>query len=493
MKIERLIDLEDFEFDTLLITYNQKDTLSLCLDRISDIFAALKEDGLVGGNKVYGIRGKDFTYKGRPYYNMVFIGVTENDSPRKIQLQYGAAMKEVKRLKGRKVLAMLAGDKVVYWAESALKGLCLADYEFNKYKSSVKADDREMEVGVLTTLDPGEFKLMLNRATYVSDAVKFARDLVNEPANKMKPEDLAEAAKKLGEDYNMKTMILGPAEIEELGMNAYLSVAQGSSNEPKFIVVEYNGYVTDSDKIAFIGKGVCFDTGGYNIKYGGGMSGMKNDMAGAAAVLGAMKAIAEAKLEINVVAVIPACENMISGNSSRPGDIVESMNGMFIEIDNTDAEGRLTLADAITYAIRTKRATTVVDIATLTGACIVALGDRYIGTFSNDDAVMQKVIQSSVASGEAIWRLPLCEDEYPGINASSIADIKNVGNSTNSASAAAAFLQAFVEDVPWVHFDIAGTADSKLEREIYSVGATGCGVQLLYELAKSMEKPHKSY
>lgn len=491
MKIERLIDLEDYEFDTLLITYNQKDTLSLCLDRISDIFAALKDDGLVGGNKVYGIRGKDFAYKGRPYYNMVFIGVTENDSPRKIQLQYGAAMKEVKRLRGRKVLVMLAGDKVAYWAESALKGMYLADYQFNKYKSA-KTDEAEMEVGVLTTLEPGEFKLMLNRATYVSDAVKFARDLANEPANKMTPEALAQEAKKLGEAYNMKTLIMGPGEIEDMGMYAYLSVAQGSMQEPRFIVMEYNGRITEPDKLALIGKGVCFDTGGYNIKFGGGMAGMHGDMAGAAAVLGAMKAIAEAKLEVNVLAVIPACENMISGNATRPGDIVESMNGKFIEIDNTDAEGRLTLVDAITYAIRTKRATAVVDIATLTGACVVALGDRYIGTFSNDDALMQKVIQSSVASGEAIWRLPLCDDEYVEMNASMVADIKNTGTQCG-ATAAAGFLQAFVEDTPWVHFDIAGTADTKVDREIFSYGATGSGVQLLYELAKSMEKPHKSY
>lgn len=491
MKIERLIDLEDYEFDTLLITYNQKDTLSLCLDRISDIFAALKEDGLVGGSKVYGIRGKDFAYKGRPYYNMVFIGVTENDSPRKIQLQYGAAMKEVKRLRGHKTLVMLAGDKVAYWAESALKGLYLADYQFDKYKSA-KADDREMEVGVLTTLEPGEFKLMLNRATYVSDAVKFARDLANEPANRLTPEVLAEEARKLGEAYNMKTLIMGPEEIEDLGMHAYLSVAKGSVNEPRFIVMEYNGRITETEKLALVGKGVCFDTGGYNIKFGGGMAGMHGDMAGAAAVLGAMKAIAEAKLELNVLAVIPACENMISGGSSRPGDIVESMNGKYIEIDNTDAEGRLTLVDAITYAIRTKRATSVVDIATLTGACVVALGDRYIGTFSNDDALMQKVIQSSVASGEAIWRLPLCEDEYAGINASAVADIKNCGSQCG-ASAAAGFIQEFVEDKPWVHFDIAGTADTKMDREIFSMGATGSGVQLLYELAKSLEKPHKSY
>lgn len=492
MKIERLIDLEDFEFDTLLVTYNQKDTLSLCLDRISDIFTALKEDGLVGGNKVYGIRGRDFSYKGRPYYNMVFIGVTGDDSPRKIQLQYGAAMKEVKRLRGRRVLMMIAGEKAPYWAESALKGLYLADYQFTKYKSALKDADKELEVGVLTTLEPGEFKLILNRASSLSQAVIFARDLANEPANKMTPEQLAAEAVKLGEEYNMKSMILGPAEIEDLGMHAYLSVAQGSAKEPRFIVLEYNGRITDKEKLALVGKGVCFDSGGYNIKIGGGMTGMKGDMSGAAAVLGAMKAIAEAKLEVNVLAVIPACENMISGNAARPGDIVESMNGKFIEIENTDAEGRLTLVDAITYAIRTKRATAVVDIATLTGACVVALGDRYIGTFSNDDALMQKVIQSSVVSGEAIWRLPLCEDEYSGINASFVADIKNTGEQCG-ATAAAGFLQAFVEEVPWVHFDIAGTAESKMDREIFSIGATGSGVQLLFELVKSLEKPHKSY
>ena len=491
MKIERLIDLEDYEFDTLLITYNQKDTLSLCLDRISDIFAALKDDGLVGGSRVYGIRGKDFAYKGRPYYNMVFIGVTEDDSPRKIQFQYGAAMKEVKRLRGRKVLAMFAGDKVAYWAESAMKGLYLADYQFTKYKSGMKNTD-EVEVGVLTTLEPGEFKLMQTRATYVSEAVMFARDLANEPANVMTPQKLAEEAKKIGDAYNIKTMIMGEEEIRDLGMNAYLAVAQGSAKEPQFIVMEYNGRVTEPEKLALIGKGVCFDSGGYNIKFSSGMAGMHGDMSGAAAVLGAMKAIAEAKIEVNVLAIIPACENMISGNAIRPGDIVESMNGKFIEIDNTDAEGRLTLVDAITYAIRTKKATAVVDIATLTGACVVALGDRYIGTFSNDDALMQKVIQSSVASGEAIWRLPLCEDEYPGMNDSFVADIKNTGTQAG-ATAAAGFLHAFVEDTPWVHFDIAGTADSKMEREIFSMGAPGSGVQLLYELVKSLEKPHKSY
>lgn len=492
MKIERLIDLEDFEFDTLLVTYNQKDTLSLSLDRISDIFAALKEDGLVGGTKVYGIRGRDFSYKGRPYYNMVFIGVTEDDSPRKIQLQYGSAMKEIKRLCGRKVLMMAAGEKVSYWVEAALKGLYLADYQFTKYKSSLKKDEKELEVGVLTTLEPGDFKLKLTRASSLSQAVMFARDLSNEPANRMTPEKLGEEARKLGETYNMKTMVLGPAEIEDLGMNAYLSVARGSEQEPRFIVLEYNGRVTDQDKLALVGKGVCFDSGGYNVKIGGGMTGMKGDMSGAAAVLGAMKAIAEAKLEVNVLAVIPACENMISGNAARPGDIVESMNGKYIEIENTDAEGRLTLVDAITYAIRTKRATAVVDIATLTGACVVALGDRYIGTFSNDDELMQKVIQSSVLSGEAIWRLPLCEDEYSGMNASFVADIKNTGEQCG-ATAAAGFLQEFVEGVPWVHFDIAGTADSKQDREIFSIGATGSGVQLLFELVKSLEKPHKSY
>ena len=224
------------------------------------------------------------------------------------------------------------------------------------------------------------------------------------------------------------------------------------------------------------------------------MIGMHGDMEGGAAVIAAMGAIAEAKLGINVVGIIPACENLVSGKSMKPGDIVKSMNGKTIEIGNTDAEGRLVLADAITYAIRECGATSIIDIATLTGAVLRALGRRYSGLFSNSEDLAAKIVQASVISGENVWRLPLGEDEYPDINGSDVADIKNTGKGVQSgAIAGARFLQEFVEKKPWVHLDIAGTADSVEDTQIYSKGATGAGAMLLYEAVKLMEKPYKSY
>ena len=222
------------------------------------------------------------------------------------------------------------------------------------------------------------------------------------------------------------------------------------------------------------------------------MKGMHGDMGGAAAVIAAMGAIAEAKLGINVTAVIPACENLISGKSMKPGDIVKSMNGKYIEVVNTDAEGRMALADAITYAIRQCGATTLVDVATLTGACQVALGSRYTGVFSNSDELAAKLVQASILAGENIWRLPLGDDEYKDLNASSVADIANCGTQCG-ATAAARFLHAFVEKKPWIHLDIAGTSESDADKEIYSEGGTGVAAMTLYELVKLMEKPYKSY
>jgi len=222
------------------------------------------------------------------------------------------------------------------------------------------------------------------------------------------------------------------------------------------------------------------------------MKGMHGDMGGAAAVIAAMGAIAEAKLGINVTAVIPACENMISGKAMKPGDIVKSMNGKYIEVVNTDAEGRMALIDAITYAIRECGATTLIDVATLTGACVVALGDRYTGAFSNSDELMSKIVQASILAGENIWRLPMGDEEYDNLNASTVADIANCGKKCG-ATAAARFLGEFVEKKPWVHLDIAGTSESDEDTEIYSKGGTGAATMLLYEVVKLMEKPYKSY
>ncbi|MEE1228429.1 MAG: leucyl aminopeptidase [Lachnospiraceae bacterium] len=491
MYIQRLVDLEDYEFDTLLVTYNHKNRLSIELGKVSEIFDSLKADGLVGGSKVYGLRGKDFSYQGQPYYNLIFIGIPEKATPRRIQLQFGAAIKEAKRFKGKNLLMTAIGDDIAYWLSSAMKGLLLGDYKFDKYLSSEKEED-ELNLGVLTGMDAASFKKEEQYVQMMAKAVTKARDLVNEPANVMTPSALCKAAKEVCDKNNIKFTVLSKEDCEKLGMNAYLSVAKGSKEAPKFIIMDYNGRVTDTDRIALIGKGICFDAGGYNLKPSRGMAGMQGDMGGAAAVIAAMGAIAESKLGINVTGIVAACENLVSGKSMKPGDIVKSMNGKTIEIDNTDAEGRLTLVDAITYAIRECQATSIVDIATLTGACEVALGSRYTGCFSNSDDLLAKILQGSIIAGENIWKLPLGTDEYPEINKSEIADIKNTGNECG-AIAAARFINEFVESKPWIHLDIAGTSESKKDQEIYSVGGTGVGAMTLYEFVKLMEKPYKSY
>ena len=491
MQIQRLVDLEDYEFDTLLVTYNQKNRLSIELGKVNDIFNVLMDDDLVGGSKVYGLRGKDFSYQGQPYYNLIFIGIPDNSSPRKYQLQFGAAIKEAKKLKGRNLLMTAIGDDVSYWLSSAMKGILLGDYTFDKYHFD-KKDSKEMKLGILTGVDQASFKKEVQYSTMMAQAVALARDLTNEPANVMTPSALADAAKEVCEKNNIKFSVLGKDECEALGMNAFLAVAKGSKQAPKFIVMEYNGRATDDEKIALVGKGICFDAGGYNIKSTPHMKGMQGDMAGGAAVIAAIGAIAQAKLGINVTAIVPACENLISGKATKPGDIVQSLNGKYIEVGNTDAEGRMALADAVTYAIRECGATTVIDIATLTGACVIALGDRYTGVFSNSDDLAAKLVQASIIAGENIWRLPLGGDEYADLNKSSIADLNNVSKKCGAISGAR-FINEFVEKKPWIHMDIAGSSESDADKEIFTEGATGVGVMTLYELVKILEKPYKSY
>lgn len=491
MFIQRLVDLEDYEFDTLLVTYNHKDRLSIEIGKVSEVFENLKEEGFLGGSKVFGLRGKDFYAAGQPNYNLVFVGIPEKATPRRYQLQFGAAAKEIKKLGGKNVLMTAIGEDVAYWLSSAMKGLLLGDYSFKKYFAE-KPEEKDVKIGILTGLDQAAFKKEEQYARSLAEAVILARNLINEPANVMTPAELANQAKAVCDKNNIKFTVLGKAECEALGMGAFLAVAKGSDQEPKFIVMDYNGRATDDEKIALVGKGLCFDAGGYDLKPSSFMAGMHGDMGGAAAVIGAMSAIAAAKLGINVVGVIPACENLINGNAMKPGDIYKSLNGHYIEIDNTDAEGRLALADAITYAIRECGATTVVDVATLTGACARALGDRYTGLFSNSDELAAKTIQASVIAGENVWRLPLGDDEYTDLNLSKVADIKNCGTKVG-AIAAARFLQAFVEKKPWVHLDIAGTSESDSDCEIYSVGGTGAATQLLYEVVRILEKPYRSY
>ncbi len=360
----------------------------------------------------------------------------------------------------------------------AFKAIYLAEYAFDKYLS--KKVHRLDTLSIFTRFK--DAAQCLKRAELLSRNIMIARDVVNEPANVIKPENLASYAIEMLDKLPVDVKVKNKSEIEKIGMKAFLDVAKGSAAEPKLIVMDYKGDPYSSEKLAFVGKGLTFDSGGYSIKPTDSMKTMRYDMAGSAAVIGAMKAMAEAKLKVNVVGIVAACENMISGSSYLPGDIIDTLNGKTVEIVNTDAEGRLTLADAVTYAIRHEKATALVDIATLTGAVLVGLGTQYAGVVTNDEELFETFEKAAKIASEKIWRLPY-DDQLKEANHSKVADLKNSGGRMAGSSTAGAFIGEFTEDVPWVHVDIAGTADTEKDSPYCRTGATGYGVELLFTLA----------
>jgi leucyl aminopeptidase len=319
----------------------------------------------------------------------------------------------------------------------------------------------------------------LKQGLAVAEGMSLAKDLGNLPPNVCTPTYLAAQARELAKRYRMKVTVLERADMERLGMHTLLSVAQGSAQPPKLIVLEYHGGPKSRRPVALVGKGVTFDTGGISIKPSGDMDEMKFDMCGAASVLGTMKAVAEMKLPVNVVGVVPATENMPGSRATRPGDIVKSLSGQTVEILNTDAEGRLILCDALTYVERYKPAA-VIDIATLTGACVIALGHVVSGLFANDDAMAREVAAAADAAYDRVWRMPLLDDYQEQLK-SNFADFANIGGRPAGAVTAACFLARFTKRYPWAHLDIAGTA-WKSGRE---KGATGRPVPLLTQFLVS--------
>lgn len=321
----------------------------------------------------------------------------------------------------------------------------------------------------------------------LANATACARDLVNEPANILLPIELANRAKAAGEESGFQVEIYDEEKIQELGMKAYWEVAKASDNPPRLIVMRYFGDESDrSNIIGLVGKGLTYDSGGLSIKTKQGMLNMKSDMGGSAAVIGAMKAIAEAKLSVNVVAVVAACENMISGKGYRPGDIIQSMGGKSIFIGSTDAEGRLTLIDAIHYIIEKEGVNKVVDIATLTGAAIAALGVVATPIITNDDEFYSSLEKAAETSGEKIWRMPIF-DEYKEQIKSKVADLTNSAGHPGTITAAL-FIKEFVQDKPWIHMDVAGTAWAPKPTDLTPEGGTGAGVRTLYHLVKNINK-----
>jgi leucyl aminopeptidase len=310
----------------------------------------------------------------------------------------------------------------------------------------------------------------------LAEAQNLTRDLANEPANLMTPTILAARAQRLASDRGLECKVIERAEAERLKMGAYLSVANGSVQPPKFIVLTYRGG-RGNRFIGLIGKGITFDSGGISIKPGAGMESMKGDMTGAAAVLGAMDAIARLKPAVNVMAIAPCTENMPSGSATKPGDVVYAMDGQSIEVVNTDAEGRLVLADALAYA-RNEGCTTLIDIATLTGAMSVALGSVRYGVFANDDRVARELERAADAAGERLWRMPL-DGDYEEQIKSDVADIKNTGGRPAGSVTAAKFIQHFAGDTPWAHLDIAGVMTASSDKGVLVKGNSGMPVRTL--------------
>ena len=368
-------------------------------------------------------------------------------------------------------------------AQAVAEGTLLATYRFDRYRTENK-EDLPSELGQVTLLVEKKDQLKdaeegCRRAQDLCAGVFFARDLVNEPGNVKSPRFLTEQARAMAEVTGIKCTVLDQKELQKEGFGGVLGVAQGSVREPYLIVLEYNGGNGDAQPIALVGKGVVFDAGGISLKPAEKMDEMKMDMGGAAAVLGTLKAAALLKLPVNLVGIIPTVENLPSGTAMRPGDILTSLSGKTIEVLNTDAEGRLILADALTYS-RRFNPRVVIDLATLTGACIIALGHHASAVLGNHDGLVKKLLQAGDRSGERIWQLPLWDD-YAGQLKSDIADVKNIGGRPAGTITAAAFLQKFTEGLTWAHLDIAGTAWEDKGRAYAPKGGTGVGVRLLID------------
>ncbi|PTL82614.1 leucyl aminopeptidase [Vitiosangium sp. GDMCC 1.1324] len=420
------------------------------------------------------------------------LGSRARYTPEVLRLAAGRAAKTAQRLKARTlVFAVPETQDTPAALRAVVEGLELGAYRFERYKSSAKEDKNAPKLTTVRLALPGgvektkEHDQAVALGQRVAESTNWARDLVNEPPNVVNPEHLARAAQEMGREAGLKVTVGNRKEIERLKMGMFLAVAQGSVNEPKLIHVEYtpkNARHAKNPPVALVGKAITFDSGGLSLKPTDSMVDMKTDMAGSAAVLGAMRVIATLKPPFPVHAFIGACENMPSGTAYRPGDILTSRLGKTVEVTNTDAEGRLVLGDILTWATEHKPAA-IIDLATLTGACVVALGNYIVGAFGDHDPTVYDVLESAHTAGEEMWRMPISELQKDALR-SEVADMKNSGERWGGSINAALFLKEFVGDTPWVHLDIAGPSTSPKERGYLGKGGTGVGVRTLVEYVR---------
>jgi leucyl aminopeptidase len=472
---------ERVEADAVAIVLFEEDAVPAELHSAAAWFEELRSSGEFTGKS--GEMAVSHLPSGLTAKRLVAIGGGKRDKfdTAALRRATGAAVRTLKQ-KGVKKLAWWLGSGDAADAEAAVEGAIIGNYETDRHKPSSEAKPLEA-FSVAAGTGSAAIEAAVTRGRIIADGQNFTRELANEPANLLTPMVLADRAKVMAAETGLECEVLDQDRMRQLGMGSLLGVAQGSAEPPAFIIVRYRPAKepTSKDHLGLVGKGVTFDTGGISIKPADGMEKMKYDMSGGAAVLGAMQAIAQLKPSIPVTAFVPAVENMPGSRAQRPGDIVKTLSGKTVEVLNTDAEGRLILNDALTYAQRLG-CTHLVDAATLTGAIVVALGSINIGAFTNNDAMLARVMTAAKQEGEKMWQMPL-DDEYKDLLKSAFADLANIGGRYGGAISAAYFLKEFAGGTPWVHLDIAGTAWLDETKPYMAKGPTGVCVRTFVSLA----------
>lgn len=457
--------LENFDKPEVIVsTYYEKDKV------IQDLF-----EGKEG--ELFFIPSLD---ENKPHILYFGLGDKEKLTNNLLRNNCAKLLKKINELKFKNILIEkinFANLEEEVFLKAMVEGLLLTDYDFKKYKSD-KDEEKEKNV-YIDGFSISNKNDILNEVSNIAKAINNARDMIVEPTNNLYPEELAKRAVEIANESGFKIEVLEEDKIKELGMEAFLTVSKGTNNRPRLIVMEYNNG-GDKDFIGLVGKGLTCDTGGYSIKSHEGLKYMKSDMSGAAYVIAIMSSLAKNKCKVNVKAVVATCENVVDGNSYKPGDVVKSMKGKTIEVLNTDAEGRLTLADALHYIIDKQKVSKVIDMATLTGLAGSTFGSLFTPIFSNNDEFYEKFMETAKETGEDFWRMPL-DERYRSYIDSDVADIKNTGSA--GTITASMFLKEFVDDTPWIHLDIAATAIQwPVVYEYSSRGASGVTVRTIYEL-----------
>jgi len=477
-------ELKDQSCDVLVVgIYQKTETLSGVIASVDEALGEIITEYVIKKDKFEGKFASTYllqTYGKIPANKVLVVGLGEKEkfTSNKLRELSAKIVKKVASIKAKKVcidLGKLQFDAALS-GQAVAEGALIGEYSFDKYKSKKEENKIKLEEFILVEKDTEKFaklKTGVEKGEKIADAMTFTRNLANEPAQYVTPTKLADVAKKI---EGIKTKIYEKDDIENMGMGAFLAVGKGSSEFPKFIHMKYTP-AHPKKKIALIGKGITFDSGGLDLKPASSMLTMKDDMSGAACVLSVMNTLKLFNPNVEVHGIIAACENMPGCSAYKPGDVLTAKNKKTIEVDNTDAEGRLTLADALCYACELG-VDEVIDIATLTGACMVALGTQAAGIMGNNQELIDKLIKSGEDGGERYWQLPMYEEYKDGLK-SDIADMKNTGSRYGGASAAGVFLQEFVKDVAWAHLDIAGVAFLDKPQKELTKGATGVGVRTL--------------